>query len=614
MIADPRPRALDVLAEGIPAALRAVPQWVVWRYTRRKGKWTKPPFNAASGLPADSTDPSTWAPFEDTLDAYERGGWDGVGFVPTPDDGLAVIDLDHVREAETCHLDPKAAGIVAEMDTYSEVSPSGTGLRIVCHARKPDRERSKTGNVEIYDGLTSDGKAGGKYLTFTGHKLEGSPGDIRDRQDQLTRVYERELLGGRKKAEAPGRPGAAGPDGHANGTGHLGDDDVLRRASRAKNGGKFRRLWAGDTSGHGDDDSRADAALCALLAFWTRKDAAQMDRLFRRSGLMRPKWDERRGEKTYGQATVAHAIEQCAEVYQPRPRAKAKSDAASLSPNGRPPDDGEPTGESDDGASSGYSIIRKYFGDYYQPAFRRGTAAYSQSFGREVKLGEACCAPGIVLCTALKAAANAPRQRGGEVDINALPHFFQTWAKTAWKDVLDELPEEQEAEVLVGVAEEEFRGRVAATLLTHVNLGKRYDTRAGEGTETQRRTLIDWCRVFAKPGKWADVRGYQVWCRSEPDGKLLVAVRRELFGQLQGFADLAGLSATKFTQLMERYRVGEGDRVRGARAVVLTDDFVGYLLARPCDTLTDPGDSRTRTRETECQIVNNDANADTQGG
>jgi len=69
-------------------------------------------------------------------------------------------------------------------------------------------------------------------------------------------------------------------------------------ARRARNGGTFSRLWAGDTSAHGGDDSAADLALCNLLAFWTGRDAERMDRLFRQSGLMREKWDQRHGAQT----------------------------------------------------------------------------------------------------------------------------------------------------------------------------------------------------------------------------------------------------------------------------------------------------------------------------
>src|ERR1039457_4494756 len=71
------------------------------------------------------------------------------------------------------------------------------------------------------------------------------------------------------------------------------DEDLLERARAAANGAKFARLWAGDTSEHGGDASAADLALASMLAYWCEGDLGQMDRLFRRSGLMRPKWDER---------------------------------------------------------------------------------------------------------------------------------------------------------------------------------------------------------------------------------------------------------------------------------------------------------------------------------
>lgn len=60
-------------------------------------------------------------------------------------------------------------------------------------------------------------------------------------------------------------------------------------------------------------------ALCMLLAFWTGRDATQMDRLFRRSGLYREKWDELHyGDgRTYGEGTIERAIAQTDEVYEP---------------------------------------------------------------------------------------------------------------------------------------------------------------------------------------------------------------------------------------------------------------------------------------------------------
>jgi hypothetical protein len=297
-----------VIPEGIPAGLRAKPRWVTWRYVFRDGNWTKPPYEAKSGRPAPSTDRTTWTTFEQALAAYRAGGWDGVGFVPTPEDGLAGIDLDHIRDRETGALSPRAAMIASRMDTYAEASPSGTGARIFAYGRKPDRDRSKNGDVEIYDGLTAGGKPGGRYLTVTGHRLEGSPPDIRQRQEALVAVYEAEVKDAAKVNKPRPAPG---------GNGHPDDEEVIRRAAAADNGDKFAALWAGRTDLYGGDDSRADAALCAILAFWTGRDAAQMDRLFRRSSLMRAKWEEGRGEKTYGERTIDFAIAQCDEVYEP---------------------------------------------------------------------------------------------------------------------------------------------------------------------------------------------------------------------------------------------------------------------------------------------------------
>ncbi|MDQ3641210.1 MAG: hypothetical protein M3450_07050, partial [Actinomycetota bacterium] len=85
----------------------------------------------------------------------------------------------------------------------------------------------------------------------------------------------------------------------------LTDDEVVARARAASNGAKFSALLdRGDTGPYGGDDSAADLALCALLAFWTR-DPAQLDSLVRRSGLYRPKWER----TDYRERTIARALE-----------------------------------------------------------------------------------------------------------------------------------------------------------------------------------------------------------------------------------------------------------------------------------------------------------------
>ncbi len=107
------------------------------------------------------------------------------------------------------------------------------------------------------------------------------------------------------------------PPGAAGGGCQLEDDELPDRIRASKQGAKFGRLWAGDTSDHGGDDSRADLALCGILAFWCGPDADRIQRLFRRSGLMRAKWDERRGTSTYGRWTIDKALAGKTEFYQP---------------------------------------------------------------------------------------------------------------------------------------------------------------------------------------------------------------------------------------------------------------------------------------------------------
>jgi len=84
----------------------------------------------------------------------------------------------------------------------------------------------------------------------------------------------------------------------------LSDEAVIDLMLKSAHAEEIGRLLRGDTSAYGGDDSAADLALCNHLAFWTGKDPQAIDRIFRKSGLMRPKWDEKRGAQTYGERTI----------------------------------------------------------------------------------------------------------------------------------------------------------------------------------------------------------------------------------------------------------------------------------------------------------------------
>lgn len=161
-----RPKALAVISDNISTELRRRDQWVMWRYEyhQHRQRWTKVPYRTDGKGLASSTDSATWGSFGSALAAYNQGTVDGIGFVVTTETGIVGIDLDHCYNLNTKKFEPWAVKIIRSMQTYSEFSPSGEGVRIFARGVLPQGRRKK-GNIEMYET--------GRYLTVTGHVLEG---------------------------------------------------------------------------------------------------------------------------------------------------------------------------------------------------------------------------------------------------------------------------------------------------------------------------------------------------------------------------------------------------------------------------------------------------------
>ena len=277
-------RRFDNLHRLVPACLVQRPQWVAWKYVERDGKPTKAPVNPHTGGFADSTEPATWGTFAEALDACHRDqNLAGVGFVFTADDPYCGVDLDDCVDPETGQLKPWGASIVDRLDSYTEVSPSGTGVKVFARAVKPGdrcRKAYHDGEVEIYDRA--------RFFTVTGQRLEQCPAGGSTPGSRRSTTCTCEVFGAKHGAPPP-----PGPQPSDNGHVQLDDDQIIDLASsQRRSGAKFQALWSGDWNAHFNSASEADSSVVFTLAFYT-KDAAQIDRLFRRSGLMRPKWDER---------------------------------------------------------------------------------------------------------------------------------------------------------------------------------------------------------------------------------------------------------------------------------------------------------------------------------
>lgn len=325
-----KPQSCKVCIESIPQELKDHVHWVCWTYERRKQRWTKVPYQPKKG-PAAADDPSTWSPFESVASYVKPTGemrgksFSGIGYEFSAHDPFCGIDLDDAIDTTTEKLKPWAQGIVDRLNSYTETSPSGTGVKVWVKGQKGSNARSRTkhedGEVEMYDR--------GRYFAVTGQRWPGTPATIEERQAELDALYQ-QLFGNRDDKKSPERRTIAPqPETHP-----LADDELIEKAKAAKNGDKFARLLAGDTSDFDGDASRADAAFCTMLAFWTDRDAGQMDRIFRSSALMRPKWDERRGEKTYGEGTIEGACQLTHETYRGNRR---RSRRGGFSANGNGP-------------------------------------------------------------------------------------------------------------------------------------------------------------------------------------------------------------------------------------------------------------------------------------
>jgi len=308
----------------LPETLIAREQWLCWRAEERGGKVTKIPVDPASGEFASTTDPATWGVFETARDRATSPTTDavGVGFVFTDDDPIVGVDLDDCRIPESAKTREWASDIVDRLDSFTEISPSGTGYHVLVEGTLPEG-RNRKDDVELYETA--------RFFTVTGDHVEGTPTTVNERERALHAIH-REYVSpaddGDESRSAESDTNGVDEEPQSTPTSaSLSDAELLERAKNAANGEKFSRLWRGNTAGY-ESHSEADMALCSLLAFWTGGDVTQLDRLFRESGLMREKWDERHfaDGSTYGEKTAERAIAGTSEFYEPSGDASAAAD------------------------------------------------------------------------------------------------------------------------------------------------------------------------------------------------------------------------------------------------------------------------------------------------
>ena len=268
---------------NIPEELKQLPQWVC-----RKEKI---PFNPVTGSPAKAGQPTTWARFENAVNAYENGGYDGIGFEFNKN-GVVGIDLDHVI-ADDGSLSTEAVEIVVMLNSYTEYSPSGKGLHIFVKGNIPVDGRKK-GFIEMYKAK--------RYFTVTGN-VYGKLKPINERPEEVIQIFNEYFT----KSVSVNLTMEANIDNSCSNTGK----DYL--SIGLSKDAVFKALWNDEyQSEKCTSESEADLALMGKLLYWCSGNADAAIEAFKGSPYAKGKDDNHTAKierSDYLQRTVKKAMQ-----------------------------------------------------------------------------------------------------------------------------------------------------------------------------------------------------------------------------------------------------------------------------------------------------------------
>lgn len=280
---------------SIPSKMRNLPQWVLWMYEMVDGRMTKVPYQIY-GNQARSNDRRTWSTFHTVVNYYNKTNTDGIGFMFSKQDNLIGIDIDDCVKDGV--INDFAKEIIEMLDSYTEISVSGTGIHIIVEGKMPDgfygtgRKNAELG-LEVY--------CYGRYFTMSANRENDN--EIEERTDEISELLDKYFV-------SSTLPTRVNLNDYATDSILLSNEALWEKMFNSNNGSDIAAMYNGELIIN-NDWSSTDMSLCNHLAFWTGKSASRMDSMFRETALMRDKWDRihftETGE-TYGERTISEAI------------------------------------------------------------------------------------------------------------------------------------------------------------------------------------------------------------------------------------------------------------------------------------------------------------------
>lgn len=250
----------NVILKNIPSELKMNALWCGWKLTD-KGKV---PFNLLTGLWAKSNDESTFSAYPVLLNNIhkflkfdENGkqlGGVGLGIFR----GYSAIDIDHCID-ENGQMSDMALDIITFCDSYTEYSPSKTGIRIIFKTNvKIDKEQYYINNanrgLEIYISNNTS-----KFVSITGNKISGDTINEID----ITYILDKYMKKGQFNIN-----------------------------SALKKDAKLNELWNKQAPGSHSNESECDMALCCKLAYYLHNDESLIKEYFEMSPYYKSKDEE----------------------------------------------------------------------------------------------------------------------------------------------------------------------------------------------------------------------------------------------------------------------------------------------------------------------------------
>ncbi len=291
--------------------------WVTWKAEKSGNRITKIPYSL-SGKKASSTDASTWSTALEVTAKTKN-----LGIVFSKEENLLGIDIDKCLEGQEIKHAKKEniAQLIIEADTYTEISPSGTGLHLYFGLTGTlELGSNRSGNFEAY--------TSGRYFTVTGKSYKETK--------KVRTISPEEALA---LLEIIGYPWSSDKYGDTTKKDEkidvsqetYSDEDILKKIFKSKGSLKIKALYDGDIYGYKGDNSAADMALLSHFAFWTGRNPAQMERLWLASPLGAREKTVKRAD--YRLRSIKAAIKACKSVYEHPARAlerAIKEDAPEL--------------------------------------------------------------------------------------------------------------------------------------------------------------------------------------------------------------------------------------------------------------------------------------------